>query len=253
MVARTTNGTLFAPIFLAFHLARSTHTPRCAQRSRGLEDTRAPHHCVVSGLTACLRMSHGQLHPGMLRAVVPELQADRTATVVSILARRQMEEVAVSIETDDREVLRAAEQNARRALSTARDEVEHMLHAACRDSVALLLEQQQMAANLLFTERDDAVQCAATNGGAAEGLPDPQREISLKYHEWDAETLLATQQRAAEALVAAEKKSARMLHDAVEHATTNALMKGQREAAAALLEAGMRVETARATPANPTR
>jgi hypothetical protein len=190
---------------------------------------------------------------GGLLAVAPELHADRAATLTSISVRRQMEEVAVSIETDDREVLLAAEQNARRALSTARDEAEHMLHAACRDSVALLSAQQQIAADLLFTERDDAVQSAAATGGAAKGLPDPQRKISLKYQEWDAEALLATQQRAAEELVATEQKSARMLQDAVEHATTDALMKGQREAAAALLEARMRVETGRATPANRTR
>lgn len=146
----------------------------------------------------------------------------------------------------ERELLVAAEQNARRALTKANKVAEQIIRDAYEDAVALLLQQQAAAASLLLQEAVEAERVHADAEAEASDMTEANGAVFMKQRSWDADQLLEAQQRAADMLLQAQREAAAKLAEGVERAAADALLAGQREAAAFLLEARMRVEAERA-------
>jgi hypothetical protein len=126
---------------------------------------------------------------------------------------------------EERELLLAARQKAIEVLSTSGAEAKRIQNGADAEAVALLLEQQMQAENLLGRQADSVV------------------ERSLSDEE--ARGLLESNRAAAELLAATAQDSAATLHEAAASAAVDVLMAGQREASAILLDAWMRVTEGR--------
>lgn len=125
----------------------------------------------------------------------------------------------------EREVLLAAQKRVIALLSTSRAEAERVASEAEAEAVALVLEQQKLAEGLLHQEQEDA-SGRARSGGEAGALLDSHRT-------------------AAELLAATEQEVAAKLSETTTNAAVDVLMRGQREAAAILLEAWMQVTEGR--------
>lgn len=120
-----------------------------------------------------------------------------------------------ALSADYRQLLLESRRRALEVLSASEQRARMLLDNAERAAVALLLEQRKIAADLLASQVDDD------------------------------EKLVETNRLAAEALVNAEKIKARLHREIVEYEAIDALCRGQREAAAILLEAQMNVTDAR--------
>lgn len=125
---------------------------------------------------------------------------------------------------EEREILRAARKKAMDVLSASSTKAEQVADEAEADAVALLLEQQELAERLL-QEQEETVE-----RGRAAGETDDL----LEAHRATAELLGVAQEAVAEKLRLTKTNSG-----------VDALMAGQREAAAILLEAWMRVTEGR--------
>lgn len=126
---------------------------------------------------------------------------------------------------EEREALLAAEEQALHVLSVANAEASRMANEAENDAVALLLDQQARAADLLHQARE----VAAQDAGSAE-----DESVTLEAH-----------RAAAELLGAAERDVAASLLATRADAAVDVLMAGHREAAAILLAAWMSVTEGR--------
>jgi regulator of protease activity HflC (stomatin/prohibitin superfamily) len=129
------------------------------------------------------------------------------------------------VSDEEREILLAARQRASEVLSASSSEAKRIQNGADAEAVALLLEQQKQAENLLDRQQDAI---------AERGLSDEETR-----------TLLESNRTAAELLAATARESAAMLNDTAASTATDVLMTGQREASAILLEAWMRVTEGR--------
>jgi hypothetical protein len=121
----------------------------------------------------------------------------------------------VALSAEYRQLLLESRRHALEVLSASEQRARMLLDDAERAAVALLLKQRKIAAELLASQIDDD------------------------------EKLIETNRLAAEALVKAEKLKAGMHREAVEYEVIDILCRGQREAAAILLEAQMNVTDAR--------
>jgi hypothetical protein len=125
----------------------------------------------------------------------------------------------------EREVLLAAQKRVIDLLSTSRAQAERVASEAEAEAVALVLEQQKLAEGLLHQEQEDASGRARSRGEAG--------------------ALLDSHRTAAELLAATEQEVAAKLSETTTNAAVDVLMRGQREAAAILLEAWMQVTEGR--------
>lgn len=125
---------------------------------------------------------------------------------------------------EEREILRAARQKAMDVLSASGAKAEQVADEAEADAVALLLEQQEVAERRL-QEQEEAVK-----RGRAAGETDD---------------MLEAHRTAAELLAAAQEEVAAKLQGTAANGGVDVLMAGQREAAAILLDAWMRVTEGR--------
>lgn len=125
---------------------------------------------------------------------------------------------------EEREILRAARKKAMDVLSASSAKAEQVADEAEADAVALLLEQQELAERRL-QEQEEAVK-----RGRAAGETDD---------------MLEAHRATAELLGVAQKEVAEKLRLTKTNAGVDALMAGQREAAAILLDAWMRVTEGR--------
>lgn len=130
---------------------------------------------------------------------------------------------------DEREILRMAREKAIEVLTTSSAKAEKVADEAEADAVALLLRQQELAGRVLAEQEDAATRGAAPGEGDA---------------------LIEAHRTAAELLAIAEEELANSLHGAKANAAVDVLMAGQREAAAILLDAWMRVTEGRPSGGN---
>ena len=126
---------------------------------------------------------------------------------------------------EEREILLAARKKAIDLLSATGAEAKRVASEAEAEAVALMLEQQQLAEELLHHER--------------EGSSEPARPAG------EADTLLDAHRTAADLLAATQQEMAAKLSETTTNAAVDVLMRGQREAAAILLEAWMQVTEGR--------
>lgn len=125
---------------------------------------------------------------------------------------------------DERAILGAARKKAMDVLSASTAKAEQLADEAETDAVALVLEQQRLAERLLW-KQEETVPCGCSRG---------EMDDLLEAHRATAELLGVAQEEVAEKLRLAKTNSG-----------VDALMAGQREAAAILLEAWMRVTEGR--------
>lgn len=125
---------------------------------------------------------------------------------------------------DEREILRMARKSAMDVLAASSAKAEQVADEAEADAVELLLGQQELAGRLL-REQEEAVK-----SGRAAGETDD---------------LLEAHRATAELLGLAQEAVAEKLQMTKTNAGVDALMAGQREAAAILLDAWMRVTEGR--------
>jgi hypothetical protein len=128
------------------------------------------------------------------------------------------------VSEEEREILRVAREKAMDVLSASSVKAEQVADEAEADAVALLLEQHELAERLL-QEQEEAVKLGSASAATEE---------LLKAHRVAAELLGVAQEAVAEKLRLTKT-----------NAGVDALMAGQREAAAILLDAWMRVTEAR--------
>lgn len=126
---------------------------------------------------------------------------------------------------EEREILLATRQRASDVLSASSSEAKRIQNGADAEAVALLLEQQKQAENLLDRQRGDM---------AKRGLSDEE-----------ASALIESNRTAAELLAATASDSAARMDETAASAAVDVLMTGQREASAILLEGWMRVTQGR--------
>jgi hypothetical protein len=138
--------------------------------------------------------------------------------------RRHFRKGSEQVSGDEREILRAARKRAMDVLSASSAEAERVADKAEADAVALLLEQQALAEGVLQEQEE-----AADRARAVGETDDP-----LEAHRTAAGLLALAQDEVAE-------KSRRTKTNA----GVDVLMAGQREAAAILLDAWMRVTEGR--------
>jgi hypothetical protein len=110
-------------------------------------------------------------------------------------------------------------------LSASSAEAERVSSEAEAEAVALVLEQQKLAESVLNQAHEDAAELMDASGGA--------------------DTLLESHRTAAELLADTDREVAAKLDETTTNAAVDALMRGQREAAAILLESWMRVTEGR--------
>lgn len=125
----------------------------------------------------------------------------------------------------EREALLAAQKRAMDVLSTSSAEAKRVASEAEAEAVALMLEQQKLAEGFLHQEQEDASGRARSGG--------------------DAGALLDSHRTAAELLATTEQGVAAKLSETTTNAAVDVLARGQREAAAILLEAWMQVTEGR--------
>lgn len=141
----------------------------------------------------------------------------------------------------DSELLQESRARAKRVLADSAREARAVLDDAHREAVALLLEEQQRAADLLLGELGDATRSRDKAVRTAGRLPEDQREQAVEDHNSQAADVLSRQEIAAQSLLRAQQEVAARLNHAVGTASADILMTGQKEAAAILLEARLRV------------
>lgn len=130
---------------------------------------------------------------------------------------------------EESELLLASRQRAMDVLAASTAEAKRIQNGADAEAVALMLEQQSQAENLLRRQADSIA------------------ERSLSDEE---ERALLDSNRAAAVLLAASARDAAVtLHEAAASAAVDALMAGQREASAILLDSWMRVTESRPSSA----
>ena len=134
-------------------------------------------------------------------------------------------EGSIQVSEGEREVLLAAQKKAMDVLSASSAEAKRVVSEAEVEAVALILEQQGRAESLLHREQEAASERARSRGGAS--------------------ALLESHRTAAELLAATDQEVAVKLRGTKTNAAVDVLMAGQREAAAILLEAWMRVTEGR--------
>lgn len=130
-------------------------------------------------------------------------------------------------------------------LAASAREAQKYLDEAHENAIQLLLDQQHKAAELLINDLAEAEVAHQATVDAAANLPTAEKTASMAAHALDAAGLLERQESAARLLLDAQMQTAALLHDAVERASADILMKGQKEAAAILLSARMRIEDLR--------
>jgi hypothetical protein len=128
------------------------------------------------------------------------------------------------VSEEEREILRVAREKAMDVLSASSAKAEEVADEAEADAVALLLEQQGLAERLL-QEQEEAVKLGSAAG--------------------ETDDLLEAHRATAELLGAKQGDVAERLRRTKTNAGVDALMAGQREAAAILLDAWMRVAEGR--------
>lgn len=126
---------------------------------------------------------------------------------------------------DEQEILLAARERAIDVLSVSGAEAKRIQNGADAEAVALLLEQQAQAENLLGRQAQSA---------AMRGLSDAESR-----------TLLESNRAAAELLASAAQEAAVVARETASSAAVDVLMAGQREASTILLEAWTRVTESR--------
>jgi hypothetical protein len=133
------------------------------------------------------------------------------------------------VSDEEREILLAARKRAIDVLSASAAEAKRIQNGADAEAVALLLEQHKQAESLLGREEHSMA----------------KRHLSDE----EAHALLESNRTTAELLAATARDSAATLHEASASAAVDALMAGQREASAILLEAWMQVTEGRRSSA----
>jgi hypothetical protein len=129
------------------------------------------------------------------------------------------------VSDDEQEILLAARERAIDVLSVSGAEAKRIQNGADAEAVALLLEQQAQAENLLGRQAQSA---------AMRGLSDAESR-----------TLLESNRAAAELLASAAQEAAVVARETASSAAVDVLMAGQREASTILLEAWTRVTESR--------
>lgn len=145
----------------------------------------------------------------------------------------------------DTTLLHTSRERAKRVLADSARQAQAMLDETHRQAVALLMEEQQRAAELLLGELGDAEDSREEVELAIESLPEDQREQATQELDDEAAEILSRQEAAAQMLAAAQHRAASTVSHAVESATADILLMGQKEAAAILLEARLRVKDRR--------
>lgn len=145
----------------------------------------------------------------------------------------------------ERDLLDASRKHAKDILADSAREALAMLEHAHHEAVELLLQQQQEAAALLLGERHAAVSARSEAAEAAGQLSSVDGKEFLAGHDRTAADLTFRQAEAAEILIRAQREVAQTLSEAVDRASADILMDGQRRAASVLLQARMEVEDAR--------
>ena len=126
---------------------------------------------------------------------------------------------------DEREILLAAQSKAIDILSASRAEANRIIGDAQAEAVTLLHDQQERAESLLAQQREEMAKRELTEG--------------------EASALLEQHRIAGEQLASGAEEVATRLNLTRATEAVNTLMTGQREAAAILLEAWMRVTEGR--------
>lgn len=139
------------------------------------------------------------------------------------------------------EILIASQEAAKKVLSDLGENADRVLADANQEAVAIRLQQQEVACRLLLDEQADAVEAATSGLFAGGDSSGGQGSGPFGVREQNARALLDAQFLIAEALLAAQRKTAEALGTSVDRAAVDALILGQRQAAAILLGAGMRV------------
>lgn len=161
----------------------------------------------------------------------------------------QPEGVVVPLRSDD-QFLHDSRRRAQEVLAKSAQDAQGLLDDAHRDAVQLLIEQQLKAAELLVAERVEAEDDRRTAVEAADSLSEANGREAMAAHDRGAADLLERERIAAQMLLDAQRRAATILEAAVQTASVDLLMAGQKEAAAILLEARMRVEDQRAARHN---
>lgn len=133
--------------------------------------------------------------------------------------RKRTREGIDEVSDDQREVLRAAQSRAIAVLKASNTEAERISDEAESEAITLRFEQQRLAKRVLSQEQCDA--------STSDDTPR------------DTEALLESHRTAAELLEATDRDEAARLDATKMNAAVSGLMRGQREAAAILLEAWM--------------
>ncbi len=182
-------------------------------------------------------------HGSQRARVMPNTLAGRMDALGMI--RLSSEGDFVESKQSDSELLQDSRERAKRLLADSARDAQAVLDDAHREAVALLLEEQQRAADILLGEVCDAARSSDKGVRAAGRLPEAGRERSVTDHDGEVADVLARQEAAAQRLLGAQHKVAARLNHAVESASADILMTGQKEAAAILLEARLRVQDRR--------
>lgn len=143
------------------------------------------------------------------------------------------------------EILYASREQAKAVLASSAAEARRILDDAHREAVELLLNQQKAAAVLLVGEEQAATTSRAEAVAKVVDATQEDGEAALARHDAIGADLRARQGEAARLLMESQRAAAETLSDAVERASSDVLIKGQRDAAAILLDARMRVEELR--------